>query len=168
MSRETDRLAAVRRRNFAEANHFVAMLRERFESGVRLAAIEHGNHADAAVERAQHFLLGNLAGGGEPFEYRQNRHALERNPNAKPGWQHTRDVFDKAAAGNMRERLDRFALPDCGEAGSHIKPCRRQKRLAEILLAREWRGMIPSQSGVAHDLADQRKTVGMDPACRQS
>src|SRR5437764_13245931 len=103
MSRETDRPAGFRRRNFPEANHFVALLSERFESGIGLAAIEHGNHTDAAVERAQHFLLGDLSGGGEPFEYRQNRHALERNANAKPGRQHTRDILDKAAAGNMRE-----------------------------------------------------------------
>src|SRR5690348_8866669 len=155
MSREANRAATLRRHDFTEANDFFAMLGESFDSGIRLPPIEYGHHADPAIEGAQHFMLGDLSGGGQPFEYRQNRHALERYANPEPGRQHTRDIFGKAAAGNMRERLHRFSVADCSETGAHIKPRWRQKRVAEILPRRERSGAIPTQSNVAHDLSNQ-------------
>lgn len=85
MSRETDRAAAFCRHDFAEVNDFLAVLGERFDSGIRSATIEYGHHADPAIKRAQHFLFGDPSGGGEPFEHRQNRHALKRYANPKPG-----------------------------------------------------------------------------------
>ena len=144
MPAESDRAAAIRRYHFTEANDLLAMLGERLGGGIRFAAIEYGHHADPAIKGAQHFMLGDLSGGGEPFERWQNRHALELNTDPKPGRQHARDILDKAAAGNVRECLHRFAVADCGETGAHIKPRRRQKRFAEILPRRERSRVIPT------------------------
>jgi hypothetical protein len=75
MSRETYR-AAFRRHNFAEASHFLTMLGERFDGGIRLGLIDYGHHANPTIEGPQHFTLGDLSGGSEPLEHRQDRDAL--------------------------------------------------------------------------------------------
>ena len=85
MSAKSDRTAAIRRHNFTEANDLLAMLGERFDGSTGLAPIEHGDHADPAIKGAQHFKFGDLSGGSEPFEHRQNRDMLKRHANAKPG-----------------------------------------------------------------------------------
>ena len=43
------------RNDFAQANHRLAIGGKRVTGGVRAFRIQHGDHADAAIERAQHF-----------------------------------------------------------------------------------------------------------------
>ena len=91
--------------------------------------VDHGDHADAAVERAQHFRLGDAAGLRQPVEHRQHRDAREVDARAEALRQHARDVVGEAAAGDVRQRLDAPGLADRGEAGFHIDARRRRARL---------------------------------------
>ncbi len=54
--------AAASLNDFAEPNHGLAVLGEALAGGVGAGAIQHGNHADAAVKRAQHFGFADAAG----------------------------------------------------------------------------------------------------------
>src|SRR5690242_10605862 len=57
----------------------------------RRARFDHGDHADPAVEGAQHFLFRNPAGLGEPSEHRRHRDAADVDARAEFLRQHTRD-----------------------------------------------------------------------------
>ena len=46
-------------------------------NGICLRGFSDDNHADAAIERAQHFFHRHTASGCQPFEDRQDRHCIE-------------------------------------------------------------------------------------------
>ena len=77
MSGKSNGAASFRRNDFAKRDDFLAMRCQACDGGVRFLRIEHGHHANAAIERSQHFLFVDIAGRGEPFEYRQDWHAIE-------------------------------------------------------------------------------------------
>ena len=93
----------------------------------------------------------------------------------KPRRQHAGNVFGKAAAGDVRQGFDRFRVADRGEARTHIKPRRRQQRLAQAARRIEWGRASHARPAVGDDAAHQRKAIGMharggqsdhDVACR--
>ncbi len=146
----------------AERHDAVAGLCERgFD---RAGAVGGGDrhHADAAVERAQHFRLGDSAGPGEPLEHRKDRHAGKVDPHAETWRQDARNVVGQSAAGDVGERFHRSGPADRGEAGRHINQGRREERLAKRECGLEGRGLVPAQALLLHHPADQRKAVGMD------
>ena len=94
MSGKSDGAASFRRNDFAKRDDFLAMRGQACGGGVRFLPVEHGHHANAAIERPQHFLFADIACRGEPFEYRQDRHAIELQADGKSRRQNARDIFD--------------------------------------------------------------------------
>lgn len=78
--------------DFTEPNHRFAVLGETFGRSIGAGAIQHDDHADAAVERAQHFGFADASGSRKPLEYRQHRNPSELQRNAEPGGS-TRGIF---------------------------------------------------------------------------
>src|SRR4051812_2796427 len=101
---------AGRRDDFAEQNHAFAGLGENLHDLLHRVGFDDGDHADAAVERAQQFKFGDAALLGEPLEHRKHRQPREIDADPEMLWQHARDVIGKTAAGDMRQPLDRAGL----------------------------------------------------------
>src|SRR5271163_846979 len=110
--------------DLAELNDCFAVSCKRVARRFRATWIEHGHHADATVERAQHFLLANPAARCQPLEYWQHRHAIEVYGHREVLRQDARNILGEAAAGDVRERFHGFGLADRGQARPHIKPRR--------------------------------------------
>ncbi len=64
------------------------------------------DHADAAVEGAQHLLVVEAASLGEPAEHRRQGPTGKVDVGGEAVWQHARQVLGQAAAGDVRQRLD--------------------------------------------------------------
>src|SRR4051794_12997557 len=77
---------------------------------------DNGDHADAAVERAQQFEFGDAALLGEPFKHRQYRQARKVDADSEMFRQHARDVVRKTATGDVRQSLDRAGFADRAQA----------------------------------------------------
>src|SRR5579862_760528 len=108
--------AVLRRNDLAELHDGLAVRCKTFGGGLGADGIEHRNHADPAVESAQHFGLADRAARREPLEYWKHRHAREVYRDGKVIRQHAWDIFSKSAACDVSERLDRFGFANCGEA----------------------------------------------------
>src|ERR1700683_3438841 len=63
--------------HLAEAHDGFAICRENLACGIRRICGQHSDHADAAVERAQHLALADVAGSCEPLEHGRHRHAIQ-------------------------------------------------------------------------------------------
>src|SRR3569833_3723642 len=92
----------------------------------RILRRDDDDHADAAVEGAQHFLRRDVADLGQPAEHRRRVGLGQVYARAETLRQHARNVVGEAAAGDVGEALDRAGFADRGEAGFHIDAGRRQ------------------------------------------
>ena len=101
------------------------------------------------------------AGSGQPGEHRRQRPGAGVEPHDLAVAQHARRVFDQAAAGDVRQRLDP-AGGDGGEAGCHVDAGRRQQRVAEPRPARTRGRGRSAQALLAQHEADQREAVGVN------
>src|SRR5882757_8435393 len=154
-------MVSLRRDHLAEQRHALAARGENLGDLIDGVRLDDGDHADAAVEGAQQFELGNAALLGQPFEHRQHRQPRQIDADAEMFWQHARNVVGEAAAGDVGEALDRSGLADRAQAGFHIEPRRRQQRRAERHDRCERRRRIERKSGHLDDLAHQRIAVGV-------
>ena len=77
MSAKIDPRIAVARDDLAEPYGGFAIRRELFDRRGGCVGGQHGNHADSAIECAQHFGFGDFARRRQPFEDRQDRDAVE-------------------------------------------------------------------------------------------
>src|SRR4051812_10752610 len=102
--------------DLAQQHSAFAGLGEHIHDLIEGVGLDDRDHADAAVEGAQQFKLGNAALLGEPFEHRQHRHPRKVDAGAEMLWQHARDVVGKAAAGDVSQPLDRPGLADRAQA----------------------------------------------------
>jgi len=75
---------------------------ERRQRGIDLLVIDDDNHADTAVKRAQHFLVGDVAVLGEPVEYRALLPGRTIDNSMDIGGIYPRQVLADAATGDMR------------------------------------------------------------------
>ena len=105
-----------------------------------LARRDHGDHADAAVEGAHH-LLGRARRRSRPARKTPAaRRSRERSSSAAIILgQHARDVVGKAAAGDVRQRLDAVRAADrledrpshrCASARAAPRPACGRRRTA--------------------------------------
>ena len=86
---------------------------------VRLCGLRDDDHADAAVERAQHFRFGDAAFLRQPGEDRQDTSMASRSRRSRSAvGQHARNVVREAAAGDVRQRLDRRRSPSMPRAAA--------------------------------------------------
>src|SRR3972149_2676891 len=76
--------------HFAKSHHAFARARESFGDRGGIFGRGDDDHADAAVEGAQHFVLRNIAFAGEPLEQRRHRHFAEIDTRAQALRQHAR------------------------------------------------------------------------------
>ena len=113
---KADTVGACGRDHLAEPHDRLSGAGELFDRGVCAAALKHGDHADATVEGAQHFMCGDVARRRQPLEHRQHRHAVQIQGDGNTFRQHAGNVVDEAAAGDVGERLDRLGAADRGEA----------------------------------------------------
>ena len=72
-----DAMLARGRNDLTEHRHGLAIGGEDFAHLLDRVRLHDRDHADAAIEGAQHFRFGDVAGAGEPLEERQDRHAIE-------------------------------------------------------------------------------------------
>ena len=86
-------------------------------------------HADAAIEYAVHLRVGDAAGALQPIEHRVARHA-RRSSTAQARREHTRNVLDQAAAGDVRHAVHRRS-PRAAAARLDVDAGRRQQPLGE-------------------------------------
>src|SRR6516162_1483732 len=89
--------------DFAQSDDGFAVAGKLLDSRFDEIPIEYDDHADAAVESAQHLLLADAACRGKPFEHGQHRHTSEVDADCGFSRQHARNVFNKAAAGDVSE-----------------------------------------------------------------
>ena len=118
------------------------------------------DHADAAVEGAQHFVGGDAAGLGKPGEDGRRLDGSEIDFGGQMLRQHARNVFRKAAAGDVGQRLQRAGLADRLQQRLHIDARRRHQHVGERAFA-EGGGRVPGKARERNDLAHQRIAVRM-------
>ena len=142
--------------------HRLAFALEHRGDRVGLARLDHRDHADAAVEGAQHFLLGDAAGLrraiGTPAAPARARDRCAR----RVFFGSTRGMLSGnpppvMCASALTALVSRIAA----RQRLHVDARRREQRLAERALLVERRGRAPLQPGSLDDLAHQRKAVGV-------
>src|SRR5467141_3333796 len=104
---------------------------EQLEGARRIRACDHGAHADAQVERAQHLRVGHFACLLDPLEDRGNRPGAALQECAVPARQHAGKISRDPATGHVGERVHVDRLPE-GEAILHVD-ARRLEQLARQL-----------------------------------
>src|SRR6267154_741040 len=139
---------ALSRDHFAEQDYALAAFGENLRHLFDRFSFHDRDHADAAVEGAQQFEVGDAPLFRQPFEHRQYRQPCQVDADAEMLWQHARDVVGKTAAGDMGEALDGAGLADRAQAGFHVEPRRRQQRAAERHDRRERRRRIKAEPGI--------------------
>src|SRR5262249_31909517 len=117
------------------------------------------DHADTAIEGAEHFRAGHTALLRQPLEHRQDCEPWQIDCDTKMPRQDARDVVGKAAARDMRQPLYRARFADRTQTGFHIKPCWRQQRATERHDRRKRRLCVKREGGLFDDPANQRKPV---------
>src|SRR3954451_4112817 len=117
--------------------------------------LDDGDHADAAIERAQQFEFGNAALLRQPLEDRQHRKARQIDPDAQMPRQHAGNIVGETAAGDVGESLDSPGLVDGAQARSDIEPGRGQQRPAECHDRRKRRLRLETKTRAFDNLADQ-------------
>ena len=95
-----------------------------------IGSADDRDHADAAIEDAQHLVVRDVALLLEPLEERRKRPAPTIDARSEVVLQHARHVPDEAAAGDVREALDRDALHQL-RARAHVDARRREKQIGE-------------------------------------
>ena len=73
---------------------------------IGLVRRENDGHADSAIEGAEQFRNGDLAIAAQPGKKWRQGPVGRVQVRAEPLGQNTRDVFDQATAGDMRQSLD--------------------------------------------------------------
>src|SRR6267154_2521445 len=139
---------ALSRDHFAEQDYALAAFGKNLRHLFDRFGFHDRDHADAAVEGAQQFEVGDAPLFRQPFEHRQYRQPCQVDADAEMLWQHARDVVGKTAAGDMGEALDGAGLADRAQAGFHVEPRRRQQRAAERHDRRERRRRIKAEPGI--------------------
>lgn len=117
------------------------------------------DHANAAVEYAQHFRTVHIAGAGQPFEDRGHGPCLINN-RIQPVGQHARQVARQAATGNVGGPMQQACFMQ-GQNGAHVQARGFQKSLAQRAARCKGCGVGPCQVGIGHNAAHERKAVGM-------
>ena len=126
------------------------------------------DHAEAAVERAQHFRFADAAGRGEPGEDRRRREGGKVELDRQRFGQHARQIVGKAAAGDMGERQHAVGRLQRRQQRLDVEPGRLEQRGGERALRRERRRRVPGEAAQRDDAANERKAVGMDARRRQA
>ena len=131
----------------ADDERRLAGLAERAGNGIGLARSDDHNHADAAIEGAQHLGLGDAAGARQPAEHRRRRYGVEIEIRAEPFRQNARNVVRKAAAGDVGERLDGAGGAQRRQHRLDVDARRLEQRLAEAARGCKGRRVVPTQAG---------------------
>src|SRR5205085_8204085 len=79
---------------------------QRCERTIRLRLRRDDYHAEAAVERLEHFHIAQMPGLGEPGEYARRGEGAEIDARGHVVRQHARHVLRQSATSDVRQRLD--------------------------------------------------------------
>src|SRR5947209_11114434 len=77
--------------DLTQQHHAFAGFGQKFHDLGGRVGPDDGDHADAAVEGAQQFELGDAALPGKPLEHRQHRQSCKVDADTEMFWQHARD-----------------------------------------------------------------------------
>ena len=117
------------------------------------------NHADPCIEGLEHLSLSHATLCCQPFEDRRQFPRAKVDLCAQPFWQNTWQVLRQPAARDMGQCRNRICLQGRNRPFD-IKPCGRQQRATKrAIVPRAVR--IPAQTAEVHNLAHQRKAVGV-------
>ena len=155
---DRDALAFTERSRAFEGHGFVGAIDQRADDRRLLAGLaeagdqplgvlgrDHRQHADAAVEGAQHFALGDAAGLASQPKTGGTATASRSMCAARCVGQDAGDVVDEAAAGDVGERLDADAGAQRREQRLHVDAGRRR--------AARRRASVPASNGAGADQA---------------
>ena len=120
-----------------------------------LSGGDHGDHADAAVERPQHLEIGNSTGLLQPAEHRRSVDRLEIDFGGPVVRQHARDVVGETAASDVRQRLDAVGAPHGVEQGFHVDAGGLEQGAGKAHVRGEGGRIVPSETALLDDLAHQ-------------
>ena len=111
-SSPVDDAGVAARHDAADRRHRLAGFLQHGRDLRRLAGSNDEHHADAAIEGAHHLFGRDAAGLCQPGEHRRDVDRVEVEFGGKILGQHARNVFRKAAAGDVRQRLDAMRVAD--------------------------------------------------------
>src|SRR5262245_56798413 len=103
---------------------------ERLQRRVDVAGADDDHHADAAVEHAVEFRVGDIALVLEPAEQRRQRPCSALDARGEAFREHARHILDEAATGDVGEALDRDGLHEL-KYRLHVDPRRLQDDIAQ-------------------------------------
>ena len=149
-------------RQFADHEGVLVFADQALQHVGKLVGADDQDQADAAVEGAAQFVVGDAAHLLQPGEHRRQRPGVPVEARNEAVCDGAGRVLDQAAAGDVGEALD-AALLQVRQDALHIDAGGRHQRLGERLASLERGGRVPRQAGALHDPADQRIAVGMRP-----
>ena len=100
------------------------------ERTLRILLRDHHDHADSAVEHAEHLLVGHATLALQPVEQRRPWPGVAVELSRQAVGQYARHIFQQAAAGDVRQALDLDLLHQ-RQHRLHVDARGREDRLAQ-------------------------------------
>src|SRR5918993_1957170 len=144
-----------------DAEHRLARSLECCGDIFRLAGANHDNHADAAIERADHLLRLKGSALAEKLEYGRLLPGAAVDEGMAIGRENPRDVFQQATAGDVRQALDPAFL-DQRKQRSHVDARRFKQDLAEGAALRPGKTLCQIPSKFGHNAANEREAIAVN------